>query len=503
MSFSNLFGGNVSSFNIDIETNSIASSMEIDDNISQSVPTYIEFNNNDYISKSVPNNMYYNDDDNYEGKHKVSFKINLASENRKPTRKDNILKNNENKPRDQIMFNDDLFRRIIFGDDTPNMTKDENKNKKILCNSPICNHKDFSEDSTPVISPQINVSTIDDLIIIGKTYHCKKNKDYNGVSLRILCDLVGPLSELRDMVGMKTVKENIINQIIFFLQGFNKKNACGKCNECAFQLPCLRGQDDMLHTVITGSPGCGKTELGKIMGKVYKALGILENGNFKIVSRSDLVGKYLGHTAAKTQSVIDSCKGGVMFIDEAYSLGSGNDNNKDSFSKECLDTLNQNLSERRDFLCIIAGYKEELEKCFFSMNPGLKRRFTFRYDIDKYTPEELLEIFLLKLKKEGWDVESHYLDNDTFELRQLKEKQEKELVLLFKQNYTQMPHFGGDVETLFLNCKIIHGKRVLFLDQNLRKILTINDVKKGFDQYISHRKYKDSLNDYDDTSFYS
>merc|ERR1711991_1200935 len=108
--------------------------------------------------------------------------------------------------------------------------------------------------------------------------------------------------------------------------------------------------DDMLHTVITGPPGVGKTELGRILGHIYKGMGVLKKGHLKIVKRSDLIGKYLGHTAAKTQDVIDECSGGVMFIDEAYSLC--NKEGRDSFSKECIDTLNQNLTERRDFLCI-------------------------------------------------------------------------------------------------------------------------------------------------------
>ena len=161
-----------------------------------------------------------------------------------------------------------------------------------------------------------------------------------------------------------------MNQIVFFLQGLNQKERCGSCIDCSYNLPCPTNlNDDMLHTVITGSPGTGKTELGKILGKVYKAMGVLSNGTFHIAKRSDLIGRFQGHTAVKTQEFIDKCKGGVMFIDEAYSLG--NKEQRDTFSKECIDTINQNLTERRDFLCIIAGYRKELNKCFFAYNPGL------------------------------------------------------------------------------------------------------------------------------------
>ena len=119
----------------------------------------------------------------------------------------------------------------------------------------------------------------------------------------------------------------------------------------------------------------------------------LENDNFITATRSDLVAKYLGQTADKTQKVIDSALGGVLFIDEAYSLG--NQEQRDSFSKECIDTINENLTEKKtDFICIIAGYKDEIESCFFSYNSGLERRFPVRFTIEEYKPEELYLIFI-------------------------------------------------------------------------------------------------------------
>ena len=116
---------------------------------------------------------------------------------------------------------------------------------------------------------------------------------------------------------------------------------------------------------------------------------------FKIAKRSDLVGQYVGHTAIKTQKIINSAFGGVLFIDEAYSLGGD-----DAFSKECINTINQNLSENGDkFICIIAGYPAEIERCFFSQNEGLKRRFPFKYNIEKYDSKELSQIFENKVKE--------------------------------------------------------------------------------------------------------
>ena len=328
-----------------------------------------------------------------------------------------------------------------------------------------CNEEE--EDNILNIFNKDNI-TIDDLIEWGDMYHSKKRKRCNGINLKTMWRIQAPLKKLQELIGLKIVKENIVKQIIYFLQHLEN------------------GQDDMLHTIIEGPPGVGKTELGKILGEIYVKMGILQNPDinidnpnfdidqiFKIVKRSDLIGKYLGHTAVKTQEVIDSCKGGVMFIDEAYSLG--NTEQKDTFSKECIDTINRNLSEQKaNFLCIIAGYPGDMEKCFFAYNDGLKRRFPFKYTIKEYTPNELREIFKLKVLKLGW----------TF-------RDESSILLdFFKENIKAFPHFGGDVETLLLNCKIQHGMRVFGKKTSEKKILTFEDVKNGFSAYISVKKNK-------------
>ena len=358
---------------------------------------------------------------------------------------------------------DDYYKEL---EELERLEQLEEFKRKNRCLNPLCDHKKSSK------KPLLNITSIEtlqDLIILGKSYHCKNNTHYHGIDLKILFNLVEPLEHLEGLVGMRSVKDNIINQIVFFLQGLNNEDP---------------DKNDMMHTVITGPPGVGKTELGKILGKVYKAMGILSSDKMKIVSRADLVGKYLGHTAKKTQEVIDECKGGIMFIDEAYSLG--NKEGRDSFAKECIDTINQNLTERRDFLCIIAGYRDALDDCFFSYNEGLKRRFSFRYNIDAYDHNELKHIFITKVQKEGWGTELDVLINDHHALK----KSNKKLSSFFKKNINYFPHFGGDIESLFLNCKIYHGRRVLFLDQNQKKILTMNDIEQGFKTFIKNRNSK-------------
>lgn len=380
--------------------------------------------------------------------------------------------------------------------DDENFVHINNKNDKNSkkCPNPLCDHKDFTKEelkrkSTLSSDVPRKVENINDLLELGKTYHCKKNMIYHGVDLKILCDLIEPLNELKLLVGMKHVKESIVNQILFFLQGLDKKDKCGQCLNCYTNYKCDKEKNnDMLHTVLTGSPGVGKTELGKILGKVYKAMGFLSKGTFNIATRNDLVGKYLGHTAAKTQAFIDKCIGGVMFIDEAYSLG--NQENRDSFSKECIDTINQNLSENRDFLVIIAGYADALDKCFFNVNPGLARRFAFRYDIPEYTSDELMEIFLVKVIKEQWKTE---FQTNSFDLPSvIKEKEAKldNLKNWFKKNKSSFGSQGGAIEQLFVNCKIAHARRMLYKDPTQRKILTMDDIEKGFVTYIKYMKTK-------------
>ena len=129
----------------------------------------------------------------------------------------------------------------------------------------------------------------------------------------------------------------------------------------------------MLHTVIQGAPGVGKTMVAQIIGEIYWKLGIINSGinndyTFKIVKRSDLIGQYLGTTAKKTQEVIDSCIGGVMFIDEAYSLG--NEEKRDIYAKECIDTINQNLTEKKEsFYVLLLVMKKILIHVFLHIIP--------------------------------------------------------------------------------------------------------------------------------------
>jgi hypothetical protein len=215
------------------------------------------------------------------------------------------------------------------------------------------------------------------------------------------------------------------------------------------------------------------TTSARILGKIYTKMGYLTKGQFIIAKRADLIGKYLGHTAIKTLKVLESARGGVLFIDEVYSLGNARQDDGDSFSKECIDTINQFLSEHaNDFICIIAGYKEEVEKCFFSHNPGLERRFPYRFTIEGYSPAELFQIFLKFVKDNGWAFESENTITAAF----------------FQENKESFPHFGGDLGIFLDNCKIAHARRTFILPPENWKKLSHADIQIGFGLYKKSRE---------------
>ena len=154
-----------------------------------------------------------------------------------------------------------------------------------------------------------------------------------------------------------------------------------------------------LHAVFKGNPGTGKTTVARLLGKIYKEMGLLKKGHVVEVDRSDLVAEYIGQTAPKTKEAIKKAKDGILFIDEAYSLARKDEDSKD-FGREAIEVLLKELSDANDIAIVVAGYPEEME-IFLESNPGLKSRFNMYYDFADYVPQELSQIAEFAAGKKG------------------------------------------------------------------------------------------------------
>lgn len=259
------------------------------------------------------------------------------------------------------------------------------------------------------------------------------------------------LDELNNLEGLKKVKDQVqdlVNQIKVFKMRKEKN---------------LDVPDISYHMVFTGNPGTGKTTVARIMGGIYKSLGILSKGQLCEVSRSDLVAGYMGQTAIKTKEVVTSkALGGVLFIDEAYSLKQRED---DSFGQEAIDTLNKLMEDHRDDLVVIvAGYEENM-KGFIDSNPGLKSRFKTFIPFDDYKGEELYNIMMNLATSKGYkfDIESSNLLNTYLNNKDLNE---------FNGN-------ARDVRNLFENIVNLQCRRLASknnLDVNTLMTLTKEDL---------------------------
>lgn len=198
------------------------------------------------------------------------------------------------------------------------------------------------------------------------------------------------LQELNAMIGLVSVKDDVEKMTNLARVSLIRKSRG------------IKTPDISMHLVFAGNPGTGKTTVARIIGKIYHALGILSKGHFVEVDRADLVAEYVGQTAPKTKKVIESALGGVLFIDEAYSLAP-DDGFKD-FGKEAIETLLKEMEDNReDFVVIVAGYND-LMAHFINSNPGLKSRFNKYIYFSDYSGNELHEIFNKFLKENEFDI---------------------------------------------------------------------------------------------------
>jgi len=295
--------------------------------------------------------------------------------------------------------------------------------------------------------------TISDMLEMLNKYPYADDTKYN-IDLKALHNIRPELESLNNMIGNKPLKRSTLRQLLYFIQHFDDS------------------KDDYKHMIITGPPGTGKTEIAKIIGRMYSKLGILKKTYFKKITRADLVAGYLGQTAIKTKKVIDDAIGGVLFFDEAYSFSVD-----ESYSKECIDTLCECLSDNRNnLMMIIAGYENELENSFFKINAGLKSRFIWKFDIEPYTIEELMNIFVKIVNDSKWKC------SDDVDIKWFSDKKDQ-----FKYN-------GRDMELLFSYVKVSHAQRIFGKDPSLKKSITIEDMNDGFKIFKENKENKDTEN---------
>lgn len=344
------------------------------------------------------------------------------------------LKNNNKLLEDKLLIETNK-RKIL---------EDENS-KKLIIKLPKINkylikyYKPINISFNPneIIDILINIKNITDIIKLKNLWNNIKHNN----KLQKLYNTIPALEKLDLMIGLDNIKEYIFKIIIYYVQHDH--------------------DDEYLHSVIYGAPGVGKTELARIYSDIFVRLGILKNNSFIEIKKDDLVSKYFGQTANKTKQLLEKSMGGVIFLDEAYSLG--DEEKKNFFAKEAIDIINQYLSDRKkDFMFIIAGYEDDLEKCFFFFNKGLKRRFVHYFKIEKYTFNELVLIFKNKIKK------SKYILDDI-------SVSDKELNIFFKNNYTKFENSAGDIEKFYNYIKYDQSIRI-FKTNTENNIIIMNDL---------------------------
>ena len=396
----------------------------------------------DTIEKKLEENKRKYDEINKDTSNEYSCCSSKSTNNNKSRRHNDNDNNNDSKSK----YNNHIDR------------DQKNSNKKIFNKYQI---KKYYPNSNSWSEEKINeflkdLKTIKDILKLkSEWYNIRHNE-----KLQKLSNIFPPIEKLDKMIGLEEVKKEIFKIIIYYIQNPHT--------------------DEYLHSVIIGPPGVGKTQIAKIYSEIFVRLGILQTDKFVEIKRDDLVAKYLGQTAHRTKELLESAMGGVVFLDEGYSLG--NEEKRDSFAKEAIDMINQYLSERKkDFMFVVAGYEDDLEKCFFSFNRGLKRRFSHWIEISKYSKNELVNIFESKVNDCGYKLDISINKN--------------ELTNFFDKNYNKFENYAGDIEKLLNYIKYEQSFRT-FRENKHNKTITLNDLKTSIEKFKEIKKYEPPIGMY-------
>ncbi len=264
--------------------------------------------------------------------------------------------------------------------------------------------------------------------------------------------LASLFEEFDNYVGLKNLKQSL-KDFITYLDFINERRKSGVETEESISANCI----------FLGNPGTGKTSIARLLGKFFKAIGLLENGHVIEVDRADLVGEYIGETAQKTDKVINQALGGILFIDEAYSLKK--DSSQD-FGQEAIDIILKRMEDHKNkFFVIAAGYPLLMQN-FLGSNPGLKSRFTHFFTFEDYSSEELTQIYKIFASKEKYIIS--------------KETEKFLLESLEKNSSKSDESFGNArfVRNLFNQSKVELSKRYQMLEESAKDFSTLNSLSK-------------------------
>jgi len=287
------------------------------------------------------------------------------------------------------------------------------------------------------------------------------NKTQESLSLEEL------LAELDKFTGLKSVKQ-AMRGFVDYLSFVKERKKLG-----------LKTHDNLsLHSVFLGNPGTGKTSVARLLGRIFKAMGLLPLGHVVEVDRTGLVGQYIGETGQKTDKALNDAIGGVLFIDEAYTLSKKASGMQD-FGQEAIDIILKRMEDKgNEFAVVVAGYPDEMN-IFLESNPGMKSRFNHYFDFEDFTPDELIEIFNSMAASEEYEIEPDAIDLVKKEFTELYRKRDKS--------------FGNArlVRNIFTEAKMSLSKRYVALPEKekTKKALT-TIVLKDIEQLVSKKIQK-------------